>query len=55
MVNGTASIANEVLGNGDALRIAAPGDVIINAVARAEVLIFELADVQLGQSWKETS
>lgn len=49
MINGTASIANEVLSNGDALGIVASGEVTINAEAGAELLIFDLANVQPGR------
>ena len=45
MINGTASIANEKLGKGDAFGIVAPGEVTINAEAGAEFLIFDLANV----------
>ncbi len=49
MIDGTASVANEVLDKGDALGIVAPGKVTINAEAGAEFLIFDLANVQLSR------
>lgn len=49
MINGTAGVAGEALDKRDALGVTEPGALAIKAAAGAEILIFDLANVQLNQ------